>query len=56
MTKDYWVSTKRMTFWVEVTDGVISDSAPIGRKFIGQPYTNLIAWLRRQGGLQTQEL
>jgi len=41
MKKWYWLSTKKMTFDVYVEDGIISDSAPIVRKFIGQPIDNL---------------
>jgi len=35
------------TFWVCVRpDGIISDCAALWKKFKGQPFTNLIKWLR----------
>lgn len=45
----YWLSTKRMTVTVGVDpDGIIFAAAPIVRKFIGQPLTNLERWLDKQ--------
>jgi len=29
---------------------VITDAAPIVRRFIGQPIDNLVNWMKRQGG------
>ena len=52
----WWVSTRRMTFGVLVVDGVVRDSAPIGRRFIGQPATNLGEWLRGQGGFRAERI
>ena len=50
---EYWVSSKRMTVWVQVNSmGEITDTAPVIRKFIGQPFDNLIGWMERQGGLK----
>lgn len=48
----WWVSSRRMTFDVEVTDGRIVDAAPIARKFIQQSFSNLLRWMERQGGLR----
>ena len=31
---------------------IIVDAAPIVRKFVGQPLTNLIKWMKKQGGLK----
>jgi len=43
----YWVSSSRGTCWVCVRpDGIISDCAALWKKFKGQPFTNLIKWLR----------
>lgn len=54
---DYWCSTVKMTFWARVdARGVVVDSAPIARKFIGQPFENLRGWLARQGGLRIERL
>lgn len=52
---DWWLSTVRMTFWAKVEGGRIVQSAPIARKFIGQPAANLIRWLEKQGGLLTHK-
>lgn len=34
---------------------IITDSAPIVRKFTGQPLNNLINWMKRQGGFKLVE-
>lgn len=47
----FWVSTRRMTFAVHVRDGLIRETAPIARRFLGQRPENLGAWLRKQGGV-----
>lgn len=52
----WWFSSSRMTFDVLVHGGVIIDAAPIARKFVGQPVTNLERWMRRQGGLRIERL
>lgn len=44
----WWVSTPDWTVWIEVEDGKIVNAAPILRVFIGQPATNLGAWIRKQ--------
>lgn len=46
----WWFSNDRMTFGV-TTNGehIIIDAAPIARKFIGQPLTNLAKWMKRMG-------
>lgn len=48
----YWFSTPRMTVAVEVKDGIIINSPPITRKFVGQPVENLKRWLEKQGELR----
>ena len=45
---DYWFSCIAFTCWVRVEDEIITDGAPIIRKFIGQPFYNLIFWTRKQ--------
>lgn len=59
MTEDarwWFVSSRRMTFAVEVTDGRVTASAPIGRRFIGQPARSLGDWMRKQGGFHAERL
>jgi hypothetical protein len=53
----YWLSTDRMTVGVAVDEhNVIVKAAPIVRRFIGQPSTNLGSWLRKQGGFRAVRL
>jgi len=55
--KRYWVSSKKMTFEVVVDDReIVVDVAPIARKFLGQPFSNLRRWLGKQGGLIVLEV
>lgn len=42
--RDWWVSCPQFTVWVQTSNGIILDSAPIVRRFIGQPLINLIRW------------
>lgn len=53
MTYEWWLSSKRMTIGV-VTDqqGVIVETAPIARKFVGQRLSNLVRWMKKQGGFR----
>lgn len=57
--KQYVVSSPRMTVWVK-TDGTklnrITDTAPITRKFINQPFDNLKNWLADFGGLRVTQI
>lgn len=48
----FWASTNKMTFDVEVKEKIIINSAPIGKKFIGQRFENLLRWMKKQGGLK----
>jgi len=41
-----------MTVWVKTENETITDSAPVVKRFIGQPLRNLARWMSRQGGLQ----
>ena len=56
MITDWWVSNPRMTFWVRTHDEVIIDAAPIARRFVGQPFRNLVRWMRRIGGAEYVQL
>jgi hypothetical protein len=41
----YWVSSRKATFWVGIDSSEkIVDTAPIARKFIGQPFKNLLRY------------
>lgn len=45
-----WVSNPRMTVAVRLDEqGRIVESAPIVRKFIGQPFSNLFRWMNSMG-------
>jgi hypothetical protein len=55
--EEYWVSTLKMTFWVKIDEfDLIVEIAPIGRKFLNQPFDNLVGWLRRQGEFKMERL
>lgn len=55
-SKEYWVSSLKMIFWVKTEDDVIIDSAPIGKKFIGQKFDKLKNWMEKQGDFKCQEI
>ena len=47
MREAWWVSCDVCTILVVVDERlVITDIAPIGRRFLGQPWRNLLAWVR----------
>lgn len=48
----YWLSSERMTILAVVENGILIETAPIARKFIGQPPERLGEWLRAQGGFR----
>jgi hypothetical protein len=52
----WYVSSVKLTCAVRVERGVIVEGAPIVRRFIGQPATNLGRWLRAQGDVQYKRL
>jgi len=51
-----WLSNSRMTVAVMVTDEQITDGPPIVRKFLGQPISNLIRWMKKYQGYKQAEL
>jgi hypothetical protein len=58
MTRAYWwVSCAEFTVRV-VTDeqDVITEAAPIVRRFVGQPFENLKRWAASLGGLRVDPL
>lgn len=45
----HWLSTTRMTVGVETdAEGIIIDAPPIVRRFMGQYFDRLRAWMSRQ--------
>jgi len=50
----WWLSTERMTGAARVVNGRVhaADSAPIFKRFDGQPLANLVNWLRKQPGFK----
>ena len=55
MTK-LWVSTRKFTCQVNLRDGIVTNAAPILRKFVGQQWGNLERWCKGVGGLIVREL
>lgn len=48
----YWASCDKFTVRVDVDDaGIVTDTAPIVRKFVGQKWDNLRRWMEGLGGL-----
>lgn len=41
-----------MTVYVGVDDDTIVEAPPVVRRFVGQPVSNLVEWMLRQGGLR----
>lgn len=53
----YWLSCKKFTVQVEVDDnGIITEGAPIVKKFVGQPIVNLTRWMNDLGGFRFNKL
>jgi hypothetical protein len=53
----YWLSTLKMTVYCETdNNGIIIESAPIIKKFIGKPLNNLELWMKKQGEFIIKEL
>lgn len=55
MTK-YWMSCNQLTVQVNEENGVIVWTAPVTRKFVGQPVSKLRWWLREFGGYREEVL
>jgi hypothetical protein len=43
----WWLTNQKMTVMVVVQNTKIIDAAPIVRKFIGQPFQNIVGWMSR---------
>jgi hypothetical protein len=54
--ENWQLSSRRMTVFVATENKVITDAAPVVRKFVGQPIDNLELWLSRQGGFERRQL
>jgi len=55
--KYYFLSTTRMTVLVETNrEEKITSAPPITKKFIGQPISNLIYWMKKQPGFYMEIL
>ncbi len=53
----YWASCVKFTVLVVVDErGYIIDTAPITRRFIGQPFTNLKRWMIGLYGARFEEI
>lgn len=52
----HWCSSRALTVIVRVQANRVVESPPITRKFIGQPFVNLLRWMNRQGGLTVQTI
>lgn len=53
---DWWLSTERMTVHATVTNGYVAHTAPIARKFVGQPFGNLVGHMRKQPGFRSRRV
>ncbi len=51
-----WVSCPKFTVKLIIKNGMIVDTAPVVKRFIGQPYMNLINWFRRFGKVRVERL
>jgi hypothetical protein len=55
--KQFWFSCHKFTVLVVCDDrGIITDTAPVARKFIGQHFDNLWKWGEKLGGLRVVPL
>lgn len=53
----YWISCTRFTARVEIdAGGTITSAAPILQPFVGQRFSNLLAWAGRFGGVKWERL
>lgn len=56
MKKTWWVSCHKMTILAVSEDARIVDTAPIAKKFVGQPLRNLKAWMEKFGGFKVERI
>jgi hypothetical protein len=58
LVEKWWVSHPKFTGQVE-TDAlqIVTSTPPVWRTFVGQPFSNLLGWLKRLGpGLKYERL
>ena len=48
--KSYWLSNKNITIIVDVKDDRVYWTPPVAAIFIGQPFGNLVRWMKGMGG------
>lgn len=56
MTKNWWISTEKFTIQVTTVDGIITEAAPIARRFRGQKLMNLLRWAAGFPGFKYQDM
>lgn len=54
--KDWYVSFNKLTFRITTVDNIITDIAPVGKKFLGQHMIKLLNWMKKQGGLKINDI
>lgn len=53
----WWLSCNKFTVLVVVDDNhIITEAAPIVRRFVGQPARNLKTWMEKLGGYRSYKL
>jgi len=55
-SRRWWFSSVKMTVFANETDGVITDTSPITRRFIGQHIKRLVDWMKKQGDFKYERL
>jgi hypothetical protein len=53
----YWLSSVKFTVLVDTdSNGKITKAAPVVNVFVGQPLSNLVKWMKKQGGFKFKKL
>jgi len=52
----HYLSSYKMTILIGVNCGKIVTTPPIAKVFVGQPFDNILKWMKSQGGLIHQPL
>ena len=52
----YWVSCLKFTVCVTTKHDIITDAAPVVKRFIGQPFINLKRWFGKFGKVTVHDL
>ena len=57
IARQYWLSCSLMTVLAAVDEaGLIVETAPVTRRFVGQHVGRLVSWLRGMGGFEMAEI